>query len=227
MVRPWGTTVQLIIWLGLFPARRQILESRSWVLLSFCLWFVRACAENLVVRRFNRDVVIWQRCCEHPVKPSMPIRIPSQIAVDCKSVHSPSGPVRHERGQTYRSCRGCVMNGILINIHKVIRFHVHTLNKKTIEWMRIFPGHGAAQLSSCSMTEFALSEQGDYLHSDWIFAHWTRTSLWSTMTKEYPHSFIDSFLRVHVCYPVGNHQRASHFLGRNLPTWEKCGGGGR
>ena len=44
----------VIIWLGLFPARRQILERQSWVLLSFCpsvrLWVVRACSENLVVR---------------------------------------------------------------------------------------------------------------------------------------------------------------------------------
>ena len=31
--------------------------------------------------------LFWQRFCEWPVWPMMPIRIPSQIAVDCKSVH--------------------------------------------------------------------------------------------------------------------------------------------
>ncbi len=36
-------------------------------------YFVRVCREECH--------------CEHSAKPSMPIRIPSQIAVDCKSVH--------------------------------------------------------------------------------------------------------------------------------------------
>ncbi len=36
--------------------------------------------------------LFWQRYCENSARPSIPIGIPSQIAVDCKSVHlSPFG----------------------------------------------------------------------------------------------------------------------------------------
>ncbi len=35
-----------------------------------------------------------------------------------------------------------------------------------------------------------------YLLIDWIFAGWTRNLLCSTVTKDYPHSFIDAFSRV-------------------------------
>ncbi len=34
-----------------------------------------------------RDVTIWQQYHEQSASTTMPIRIPSQIAVDCKSVH--------------------------------------------------------------------------------------------------------------------------------------------
>ena len=37
--------------------------------------------------------------------------------------------------------------------------------------MRILIGHGAAQYSPCSTTEFSLSEPGDSLLSNWIFVH--------------------------------------------------------
>ncbi len=49
------------------------------------LWVVRV-SENLVGQPFL--ALFWQRFCEQSARPSMPIRIPSQIAVDCKSVHS-------------------------------------------------------------------------------------------------------------------------------------------
>ena len=39
------------------------------------------------------ETIIWQRFCEQSTRPSMPMRIPSQITVDCKSVHYSSLPV--------------------------------------------------------------------------------------------------------------------------------------
>ena len=39
-------------------------------------------------------ITIGQMSCEQPAKSSMPISTPSQIAVDCKSVHCKSGDTR-------------------------------------------------------------------------------------------------------------------------------------
>ncbi len=49
------------------------------------------------------------------------------------------------------------------------------------------------------MAEFSVNEWEHYLLSDWILTHWPRILLCSTVSKESPHSFNDSFLRVHVC----------------------------
>ena len=84
-----GTLLGIIIWLGLFPARRQILWRMSWRLP--CLVSRVSCPVSRVPElselKLNRDVGIWQRYCEQSARPSMPTRIPSQIAVDCKSDH--------------------------------------------------------------------------------------------------------------------------------------------
>ncbi len=82
-----------------------------------------------------------------------------------------------------------------------MHFH-HDSICKTLFWTlnrSIFSQHSSSTFlgqffkSPSSMTEFPPSKQGDNLLIDWIFAHWTRALLCSTDTKEYPHSFNDSF----------------------------------
>ena len=52
-----------------------------------------ACREKIVAhtaqkRKDHRFLqVFWQRSCEHLASFSIPMRIPSRISVDCKSVH--------------------------------------------------------------------------------------------------------------------------------------------
>ena len=58
-------------------------------------WIVRPCSENLLGRFFPYLrcclqlflALFWQSFCEQSAIPSIPISIPSQIAVDYKSVH--------------------------------------------------------------------------------------------------------------------------------------------
>ena len=42
---------------------------------------------HLLLTGIRFSTLLWQRFCEQPTRPSMPMSIPSQIAVDCKSVH--------------------------------------------------------------------------------------------------------------------------------------------
>ncbi len=67
------------------------------------------------------------------------------------------------------------------------------------------------------MTEFSHSEQGDYLLSNWIFAHWTRTLHCSAVTLEYPHSFKDFFFESAWCLRVHSPKLIPIEIG--IPSW--------
>ena len=59
---------------------------------------------------------------------------------------------------------------------------------KNNHWMNEdFLGHDAAKLIPCSMSENSVTDQVISMFTEWKFSHWTRTLLYSTVTKEYPH----------------------------------------
>ncbi len=68
----------IVIWFWQYPARNQILESRSCLGLSIC-HFVRM--SGFVQRIF------WQRSWELPARHSMSVSIPNQTTADWRSVH--------------------------------------------------------------------------------------------------------------------------------------------
>ncbi len=76
----------------LVQSRSQILESWSCLVcelsgLDLGIFWTDFYANSGYVYGPLLVFFFWQRYCEQSVRPSMPIRIPSQIAVDCKSVH--------------------------------------------------------------------------------------------------------------------------------------------
>ncbi len=69
----------------------QILEKRSCLAASCLLAASWLLSYSVPLFTYCKLValfhVFWQRFCEEPARLSMPITIPSQITVDCKSVH--------------------------------------------------------------------------------------------------------------------------------------------
>ncbi len=90
---------------GVLPA--ACLLAASCLLTAGLLWSPREVAcDNIFI--------FWQKNCEQSARPSMPIRIPSQTAVDCKSVHL-VWPVSYAL---------CIIGGLIVKCCHLSRWQV-------------------------------------------------------------------------------------------------------